>query len=131
MPLYPYFFTNFDFTIPKSLMAHRFDLTFGSRFPKVYIIEHIYFMCCSTTAKRIAHLQCIIVNYYDQCIFMFLKKSVIFKKFTITYIIKYLSITVVRFPKNQFSIFLFSPGPVYEFVCISFRTDNLNCFRAS
>ena len=22
-------------------------------------------------------------------------------------------------------------GPVYEFVCISFRTDNLNCFRAS
>ena len=22
-----------------------------------------------------------------------------------------------------------SPGPVYEFVCISFRTDNLNCFR--
>jgi hypothetical protein len=26
---------------------------------------------------------------------------------------------------------LFSLGPVYEFVCISFRTDNLNCFRAS
>ena len=25
----------------------------------------------------------------------------------------------------------YSPGPVYEFVCISFRTDNLNCFRAS
>jgi hypothetical protein len=25
----------------------------------------------------------------------------------------------------------FSPGPVYEFVCISFRTDNLNYFRAS
>jgi hypothetical protein len=24
-----------------------------------------------------------------------------------------------------------SLGPVYEFVCISFRTDNLNCFRAS
>ena len=24
-----------------------------------------------------------------------------------------------------------SVGPVYEFVCISFRTDNLNCFRAS
>ena len=22
-----------------------------------------------------------------------------------------------------------SLGPVYEFVCISFRTDNLNCFR--
>jgi hypothetical protein len=26
---------------------------------------------------------------------------------------------------------VFSLGPVYEFVCISFRTDNLNCFRAS
>ena len=25
----------------------------------------------------------------------------------------------------------FSLGPVYEFVCISFRTDNLNCFWAS
>ena len=25
----------------------------------------------------------------------------------------------------------FSLGPVYEFVCISFRTDNLNCFMAS
>ncbi len=25
----------------------------------------------------------------------------------------------------------YSLGPVYEFVCISFRTDNLNCFRAS
>ena len=25
----------------------------------------------------------------------------------------------------------FRLGPVYEFVCISFRTDNLNCFRAS
>jgi hypothetical protein len=25
----------------------------------------------------------------------------------------------------------FSLGPVYEFVCISFRTDNLNCFRVS
>jgi hypothetical protein len=24
-----------------------------------------------------------------------------------------------------------SRGPAYEFVCISFRTDNLNCFRAS
>ena len=24
-----------------------------------------------------------------------------------------------------------SLGPVYEFVSISFRTDNLNCFRAS
>ena len=24
-----------------------------------------------------------------------------------------------------------SLGPVYEFVCISFRTDNLNCFRVS
>jgi hypothetical protein len=24
-----------------------------------------------------------------------------------------------------------SRGPVYEFVCISFRTDNLNCFGAS
>ncbi len=24
---------------------------------------------------------------------------------------------------------LASLGPVYEFVCISFRTDNLNCFR--
>jgi hypothetical protein len=24
-----------------------------------------------------------------------------------------------------------SLGPVYEFVCISFRTDNLNCFGAS
>jgi hypothetical protein len=24
-----------------------------------------------------------------------------------------------------------SLGPVYEFVCISFRTDNLNCFRSS
>ena len=24
-----------------------------------------------------------------------------------------------------------SLGPVYEFVCISFRTDNLNCYRAS
>ena len=24
-----------------------------------------------------------------------------------------------------------SGGPVYEFVCISFRTDNLNCFRVS
>jgi hypothetical protein len=24
-----------------------------------------------------------------------------------------------------------SRGPVYEFVCISFRTDNLNCFEAS
>jgi hypothetical protein len=24
-----------------------------------------------------------------------------------------------------------SRGPVYEFVWISFRTDNLNCFRAS
>jgi hypothetical protein len=24
-----------------------------------------------------------------------------------------------------------SLGPVYEFVCISFRTDNLDCFRAS
>ena len=28
-------------------------------------------------------------------------------------------------------IFHTSLGPVYEFVCISFRTDNLNCFRAS
>ena len=25
----------------------------------------------------------------------------------------------------------FSRGSVYEFVCISFRTDNLNCFWAS
>ena len=25
----------------------------------------------------------------------------------------------------------YSLGPLYEFVCISFRTDNLNCFRAS
>ena len=25
----------------------------------------------------------------------------------------------------------YSLGPVYEFVCISFRTDNLNCFWAS
>ena len=25
----------------------------------------------------------------------------------------------------------YSLGPVYEFVCISFRTDNLSCFRAS
>ena len=24
-----------------------------------------------------------------------------------------------------------SLGPVYEFVCISFKTDNLNCFRVS
>ena len=24
-----------------------------------------------------------------------------------------------------------SLGPVYEFVCISFRTNNLNCFRVS
>ena len=24
-----------------------------------------------------------------------------------------------------------SRGPIYEFVCISFRTDNLNCFRVS
>ena len=24
-----------------------------------------------------------------------------------------------------------SPGHVYKFVCISFRTDNLNCFRVS
>jgi hypothetical protein len=24
-----------------------------------------------------------------------------------------------------------SRGPVHEFVCISFRTDNLNCFGAS
>jgi hypothetical protein len=29
------------------------------------------------------------------------------------------------------STFTVSLGPVYEFVCISFRTDNLNCFRAS
>ena len=27
--------------------------------------------------------------------------------------------------------FKISLGPVYEFVCISFRTDNLNCFGAS
>ena len=38
--------------------------------------------------------------------------------------------------RNSFSKRLFVPqntslGPVYEFVCISFRTDNLNCFRAS
>jgi hypothetical protein len=26
---------------------------------------------------------------------------------------------------------LYSLGPVYEFVCISFRTDNLNCFKVS
>ena len=45
-------------------------------------------------------------------------------------------------PRHQFPIHLFnypwyynmprvyiSLGPVYEFVCISFRTDNLNCFR--
>jgi serine/threonine protein kinase len=25
----------------------------------------------------------------------------------------------------------YSLGPVHEFVCISFRTDNLNCFGAS
>ena len=24
----------------------------------------------------------------------------------------------------------YSLGPLYEFECISFRTDNLNCFRA-
>ena len=32
-----------------------------------------------------------------------------------------------------FQVFIntFSLGPVYEFVCISFRTDNLNCFRVS
>ncbi len=26
-------------------------------------------------------------------------------------------------------LFVVSLGLVYEFVCISFRTDNLNCFR--
>ena len=25
-------------------------------------------------------------------------------------------------------VFIFSLGPVYAFVCISFRTGNLNCF---
>ena len=29
------------------------------------------------------------------------------------------------------SMIKYSLGPAYEFVCISFRTDNLNCFRAS
>ena len=28
-----------------------------------------------------------------------------------------------------FVAFLTSQGPVHEFVCISFRTGNLNCFR--
>ena len=31
----------------------------------------------------------------------------------------------------DFSALLDSQGPVYEFVRISFRTDNLNCFRVS
>ena len=36
--------------------------------------------------------------------------------------------------ESHLSVPLFSGislGPVYEFVCISFRTDNLNCFRVS
>ena len=35
------------------------------------------------------------------------------------------------FYPNQVCIIDYSLGPVYEFVCISFRTDNLNCFGAS
>jgi hypothetical protein len=35
------------------------------------------------------------------------------------------------FIEHNVGNFTCSLGPVYEFVCISFRTDNLNCFRAS
>ena len=28
-------------------------------------------------------------------------------------------------------VYIVSLGPVYEFVCISFTTDNLNCFRVN
>ena len=35
------------------------------------------------------------------------------------------------FSPPVFKMFQVSLGPVYEFVCISFRTYNLNCFRAS
>jgi hypothetical protein len=40
----------------------------------------------------------------------------------------------LNIPQNEvdeLKICPFSRGPVYEFVCISFRTDNLNCFRES
>jgi hypothetical protein len=33
--------------------------------------------------------------------------------------------------KDNFGKTISSLGPVYEFVCISFRTDTLNCFRVS
>ena len=33
-----------------------------------------------------------------------------------------------RVPHNALNI-IFSLGPVYEFVCVSFTTGNLNCFR--
>ena len=51
-------------------------------------------------------------------------------------LIKRTSITFKRVNTDYFipeylSTMLISLGPVYEFVCISFRTDNLNCFRAS
>ena len=36
-----------------------------------------------------------------------------------------------RIASREIDLSPFSLGPVYDFVCISFRTDNLNCFRAS
>jgi hypothetical protein len=36
-------------------------------------------------------------------------------------LLKYLQITYMKFPDSL--------GPVYEFVCVSFTTGNLNCFR--
>ena len=41
------------------------------------------------------------------------------------------AITFVEHAKEENDISHFSLGPVYKFVCILFRTDNLNCFRAS
>jgi hypothetical protein len=34
-----------------------------------------------------------------------------------------------KISRGRESAGVFSLGPVYEFVCISFRTGNLNCFR--